>query len=218
MYSTNKPQCIVVCFPAGAGGHLIGTICSVLTGRSGVLPDERGSMHTNSIIHLNSTLHEDDAIRTELPAVDVVIGHFTNLALLSELGKQVIYITFTQDDVDEIVYRANKKTTIDLTDKNTYKKLAGVSWPSYDEFLSGKSIPTGESNWAVSKNTYSHWAYNLPNDKSSILEITFDEINTSQTLIDRIATFLKIDNYNRDNLMQLLHTYRLSQVREEGDI
>ena len=112
MFVENKNQNIVVCFPSGAGGHLIGTLCSVLLGKSDCLPDENGSMHSSvieGIIHLNSSLPQDIIIKEKLPVADIIIGHFTNVKLLSQISKKVIYITFTTDDLDEIVYRANKK-------------------------------------------------------------------------------------------------------------
>jgi hypothetical protein len=211
MFIENKNQNIIVCFPAGAGGHLIGTLCSVLLGKSGRLPDANGSMHSSvieGIIHINSSLPQDIIIQEKFPVADIIIGHFTNVKLLSQIGKKVIYITFTTDDLDEIIYRANKKTKIDLKDKNTYTLLAGTSWPSYEEFCAGADIPMEEKNWSVNKKHYSYWKYNLPNDKNNTLEIKFHDINHSELLLDEIANFMNIKMYDKNKLLSILNAYR----------
>jgi hypothetical protein len=210
MNTYKKNQNIVVCFPAGSGGHLIGALCSILLGNSESYPDENGSMHSSvahGFIHVNSSLPQDIIIK-KLPNKDVIIGHFTNVELLVETGKKVIYITFTPDDINEMVYRANKKTKIDLTDKNTYTQLAGSSWPTYEEFCSGTVIPTGEQNWLANNHQYSYWVYSLPKHKDSTLEIKFSSINDSQTLIDKIANFMSITNYDTGKLQHVLNIYR----------
>jgi hypothetical protein len=209
-------QNIVVCFPAGTGGHLIGALCSVLLGNTATFPDENGSMHSSvehGFIHVNSSLAEDIIIREKLPNRDIIIGHFTNIDLLVEVGKKVIYITFAPDDVDEIVYRANKKTKVNLNDKNTYTLLAGVSWPTYEEFRAGAMLPINEQEWSVVARQYEYWKYTLPKNKENTLEITFDSINNSNTLVEQLASFLCIEIYNKDILTYMLNTYRQKNFR-----
>ena len=216
MFVENKNQNIVVCFPAGTGGHLIGALCSAILGKYEPFPDANGSMHSSSvidgIIHVNSSLPQDIIIQEKLPAADIIIGHFTNVKLLTEIGKKVIYITFTTDNLDEIIYRANKKTTVDLKDKNTYTLLAGVSWPSYEEFCVGVNIPNEVKNeienWSVNKKHYLYWKYNLPDDKNNTLEIKFNDINHSELLLDEIANFMNIETYNKNKLLDILNAYR----------
>ena len=216
----NKNQNIVICYPSGGGGHLIGILCNMLLGGPGVLPDKNGSMHnvsaiTHRVLHVESELPQDEVIQNKMPDCNITIGHFTNVKLLKEVGKKVIYITFVPEDIDEIARRANKKTSVDLKDKATYTLLAGKDWPSYSEFCAGKSILTGEvtndGQWKVGKIHYLDWGYTVPEDKSNTLEIAFDEINNSDCLVDKIANFMCVEQYDKNKIMNTLQTYRSCQ-------
>jgi hypothetical protein len=216
----NKNQNIVICFPSGSGGHLLGTLCSMLLGGPGVLPGKDGSMHnvsaiTHGVHHAYIELPQDEVIQSKMPDCNITIGHFTNVKLLKEVGKKVIYITFVPEDIDEIARRANKKTSVNLKDEKTYKILAGNGWPSYEEYCAGAPISTGELNhegkWEVKKIHYSHCVYNLPEDKSNTLEIKFDEINNSNCLVDKLANFMCVEQYDKNKVMNTLHTYRSCQ-------
>ena len=212
---------IVICFPSGSGGHLLGTLCNMLLGNRSVEPDKLGSMHNlfNAgqygvlFVHVGSS--QDEVIRNKMPDRNIAIGHFTNVTLLKEVGKKVIYVTFVPEDLDEIVRRANKKTSVNLKDEKTYKTLAGSEWPSYEEYCAGAPILsselTHEGKWKVKKIHYSHWVYNLPEDKSNTLEIKFDEINNSNCLVDKLANFMCVEQYDKNKVMNTLHTYRSCQ-------
>lgn len=214
---TIDTQNLVICFPSGAGGHLIGTVCKVLLGYPESFPDQNGAMHSakslSGFIHVNASLSQDTIIRQKLPKRDVIIGHFTNVELLVEVGRKVIYITFTQDDLDEIVYRSNKKTQVNLKDRNTYTLLAGESWPPYEEFLAGALIPETQQQWVVTRQHYDHWEYNLPQDKINTLEVKFSSIISGYELIDDIANFMNIENYTKEKLVNLLDRYRQANIQ-----
>lgn len=220
MNISNNHQNIVVCFPSGAGGHLIGALCGMLLRYPEVFPDKIGSMHSavsagvvSGIIHVNASMSQDKIIQEKLPDSDIIVGHFTNVKLLTKINKKVIYITFTPDDLNEIVYRANKKAKNDFKDKNTYTLLAGTEWPTYEEFHSGIPILNEEENWSVNSQQYSYFVYNLPEHKNNTLEIKFSDINDSSTLIDDIANFMSVKTYDKNKLINILNLYRQANTR-----
>jgi len=204
---------LIVTFPGGTGGNFLANLCSHLINRDPIMIDQAGSAHDFKCLrYLDHTLLDlspDSYIQeyniiTKLPKFDLALAHFRNLSLLAQHVTQIIYITFDPDDIPEILRRLTAKIG-DKLNKQKYNILAGPGWPSYRDYVKGAVIPEMEE---LRMRFIHDWYYILPLDRTNLCEISFKEINSGYVLVDKLAKFLNVKEYNQQEIYAILDTYR----------
>lgn len=212
---------IVVCFPGGASGHFIANLCSLLLFNvipSQVLPN--GSMHDNNNNFIKHPLSLEgrildksiDSYKQELNVIQelknfsIAIGHFRYVNELVATNKQVIYITFDNDDKEKIYYNLKRKTDPNLISEQHYNAIKGSDWPSFSEHLNGNISPEFFSD-RQNKDWLSDWFYKLPQNSNNTCEIKFKEIIFGEKLLEKLCSFLSTKQ-NIDAASSLIKQYR----------
>ena len=218
---------LIVCFIGGSGGHFIASLCQFLLYGIKNSPGNDGSLHhirKTFVFHhgilprdntIDSWIKEHDMI-TKLSKSPLAIGHFRNLSLLQELGWHVIYITFDDDDCEEINNRVMKKVNlppIETITQEQYNMLKGGGWPTWIEYKKGAIAEELDDKYVRLKNHDEclQWSYIVPTVSKQLCNITFKNILQGSHLIDKLCSFLNIENFDRDYLESYIDQYRQSQ-------
>ena len=204
---------LIVTFPGGTGGNFLANLCSHLINQAPIEIDENGSAHDFKCLrYLDHTLLDlspesyvqEYNLITKLPKFELALAHFRNLSVLAQQVSQIIYITFDLDDIPEILRRLTSKIE-DKLNEQKYNILAGPNWPSYRDYVKGASIPELEE---LRMRFIYDWYYILPLDHSNLCEISFKEINSGYALVDKLAKFLNVKEYDQQEIYAILDTYR----------
>lgn len=216
---------LVICFAGGTGGHFIAGICYTLLYNEPIQVSTDGSMHSlmrkfgstylsGKLLDttLASYIQELHAI-DNMPEFDIITGHFRNLVALQKQNKRIIYIEFTADDRQEIKRRLHKKTSNVNIDKITYEILAGESWPSWDEYKSGAIVSELDPKICGIRGNDDliDWYFVTPVNQHNLCKISFSEIVSGYELVDKLATFLNVSEFDRPQIYDMIDSYRSSQ-------
>jgi hypothetical protein len=218
-------QNLIICFPGGAGGHFIANLCCFLLHEKISKIDATGAYH-NSINYISQvddipldltpcSYQQEYNLIQALPAhPSIILGHLRNLKLLQELGKKVIFISFLDHDKIEIKRRLHRKKSNKSINKITYEILAGVDWPSWEEYVNGATVNELDTNSVglTGKNELDAWYYIMPNDTKNMFEIKFEDIVLSgYGFVDGLAHFLNVTEFNKSKIYAIIDEYRSNQ-------
>ena len=181
-------QNLIICFPGGAGGHFIANLCCFLLHEKISKIDATGAYHASNNyisqvddISLDLTPHSYQQEYNLIQAVPahpgIILGHLRNLKLLQELGKKVIFISFLEQHKIEIKRRLHRKKSNKSINKITYKVIAGVDWPSWEEYVNGAAVEELDPNGVgiTGKNDLDDWYYIMPVNTKNMFEIKMSE-------------------------------------------
>lgn len=204
---------LAVSFAPGSAGHFVGAICQHLLTGDNLTISSDGSCHKNKLrfwgqhdLILESSVegiaHEALTLKRKLqPSDSVTVTHARNLHVLSEIFDKVVYISFDEADVAEIVkkYR-NKNQTLFISETN-YQNIRAESWPSYQDYASGLAPEYiyDEINLVVNSSMYNDWIWILPalTKSKNIHEVRFSDIWSDDLVWMRaLCKFLSADITN----------------------
>jgi hypothetical protein len=231
----NQPQMerkmnnkVMICYCGGSGGHFIAALCEYLLFHNKLEPTPEGSYHVLQYArHLSSSqllpqiltaesIARESQFIENLSDYPLNVSILRNVALLELLGWKVIYITYRVDQVPEIRYRHDKKRPpmrIEDITEEVYNMLKGNDWPTWEQYKNGATVDELHPVYArlVNKEELLDWFYILPPESNNICEIKFDEILRGYTLIDKLISFLNINDVNKNELKEFVDNYRSKQ-------
>ena len=206
---------VIVCFPGGAAGHLVGAIISFITTGKKFAIEDNGSVHgfqcTRYLdgrlldLSVDSMIQEHVDI-SRLPDFDLAIAHFRNIAQLQSLGKTIIYVDIDSDDVEVVSNRLQTKMSSLMT-REVYDILKGTDWPDYDGIADTALLDLKQ----IRIDFLQKWFYTIPVNQQNIFRLPFKEI-TDIKWVDRLTTFLNIPGYDRDFIINILDEYKQRQL------
>ena len=212
---------LVICFPGGAGGHFIASICSALLNDDSYGVLNNGSMHAfpnkdRSARPLDTSLDsliQEYQYLNNLTDFEIMIGHFRNLVLLQQLGKKIIYIEFNAHNKEEINRRKNRKVSNRKINKEVYNMLSGDSWPTWEDYRSGVIVPELDSNIAGinGNNDLDDWYYIIPSNCDNLCKISFDEILDGYEFVNKLVNFLNVSQFDEQKIYNMIDIYRNNQ-------
>ena len=206
---------LIICFPAGGGGHLVGAMCSFLLYGNKFQVKDNGSVHDFQCVryldgvtldYTAESVVQEYADISRLPDFDIALAHFRNLAQLQSLGKKIVYIDFNEDDAEIISSRLVVKMST-LLNQKTYDLLKGTDWPEYNELSDGTLDDLKELRTDFIKN----WFYSIPVRKNNIFKISFSELE-SGTWVNELSKFLGVVDYDERFVSEILDEYRRKQL------
>lgn len=200
----------IISFAPGTGGHFVGAVCQHLLYGNKIKISSNGSCHDNNLEFLGhpdlviensgeAISHEIVTVRKKLAVSysKVILTHSRNIWVLSEKINKVIYINFSESDVDLIAKKyANKNPSLDLG-KDNYNNIKDPTWPSYEDFKNGKaeSYVYNEVANLTSKGMYNDWVWIVPalQKYHNIYKIEFSDIfGQSNQWITKLINFLDV--------------------------
>jgi len=205
---------IVVCFPGGAGGHLVAAIVNYLLTKNQFDIDDNGSVHKFHCVKFLEGKLLDNSLESfvqeyvdiqRLPAVGLCIGHFRNISSLVHYGKTVIYLDIDQEDIGEIAKRLSVKMST-MINRNTYDTLKGQDWPAYDQLSNRELTDLAQLRLDFIKK----WYYTIPVDKSQVFAVKFKGL-VEIAWVDKLSQFLSVQQYDKSYVESMLNKYKAMQ-------
>lgn len=196
----------VVSFAPGSSGHFVGSVCQYILHGTKFEIDQNGSCHHSHVKFwggdqlilepsAEGLIHEMATIkRLPVPNTRVAVTHARNLYMLSEIFSKVIYISFTEQDVSEMVNKFQRKNQLSHVSESNYNNIKGMDWPPYEIYLNGQApdFVLDELNLATYKTSYEHWCWVMPAlaTQRNIHEIPFQNITKCCDWIPSLCEFL----------------------------
>jgi hypothetical protein len=201
---------LAVSFAPGSAGHFVGAMCQHLINGDKLIVSPDGSCHENRVKFWGATeliletsseglVHEIVTLKRKLqPSESVTVTHARNLHTLSEIFDKVIYISFTETDVSEIVKKYRKKNQNSLISEANYLNIRAESWPLYQDYVLGQAPAYiyDEINMMSKSSMYNNWVWVIPalTKSKSIHEIQFSDIwSDDSSWLLNLCEFLSVD-------------------------
>jgi hypothetical protein len=186
----------VVSFAPGSGGHFIGSVCQYILHGIEIIIQPTGSCHgsVKSWGHPELLLqHSGEAISHEMVLIkklhvdptQIIVTHSRNLFSLKEKFDKVVYINFSESDLDAMSNKYKSKNLYQEIPEPNYNSIKDPSWPSYQDFLQGLApdFVYNEINQLVTKTVYQEWVWIIPvlQKFNNIYKIEFSDIFNNDT-------------------------------------
>jgi len=202
-----------ICFAGGSSGHLVLHICSNILYDTEIKINSNGSCHNTRKIPDyifvadeyaldNNSYKAEQIFLNNLPGCKFLLGHMRNINLLASMAKHVIYIDFTDNDI-EALHNNIKHKSANISFK-AYEMLRGADWPEYTDKLPLHIV--NEINELNAKH-YTEWKWVLPESANNVFKVDFKDV-CYENWIEDLFGFLSVEptiekiNYIRRKLKE----------------
>jgi hypothetical protein len=233
MNTKNLP--VVVCYPPGAGGSMLGSVLNTVFNNCNFNISNNGNCHQNNVVKIPHYVPTGDlqGFKNELCAIEsgqyqnslVIAGHVRNLVAMQSIDYNFwfIKIVFDHNNNNEVEFLHRMLTAkVDLQErlKNCYSQVRFDNWPdTLAEFLTlhnSEELFRQQNYYTL---TYWFWVES-PTTQARTIELSIQDIFLkipgeklscwyNKTIIDKL--FVLVQQYQTVNRKLYPDTFKLLQ-------